>query len=344
MSRLSLLLASFLMLSLAGCGALTPMDTAAPAAPRAEKLRLGFFANITHAQALVGIARGDFQKALGDVKLEAKCFNAGPSAVEAIFAGEIDVTYIGPSPALNAFIKSRGKAVRIVSGSALNGVAVVVSKGSGITRLEQLKGRKIATPQFGNTQDISARHYLLKTLGAQLKDAGGGTEISPIANADQLNLFKQGQLDAAWAPEPWAARMVHEAGGSIVAEEKDLWADKRFCTAVVVASEKFLSAQPELVETFLRSHLAVTDWINANREQAAEAVNAELKNQAGKALSPAVLKDAFARVEFTTDPAEESVRTFAAWSQELGMTKDLPGLKPLFALSILEKIQGGAAK
>ena len=212
---------------LPGCGG--PVTTApapAPApghkAPPAQ-VRLGYFANVTHAQALLGVARGDFQKALGNVPLKTMVFNAGPSAVEAFFAGELDLTYIGPSPAINAYVKSKGQAVRIISGAAANGVVIVARKDSGITRLEDLAGKRIATPQYGNTQDVSARHYVLNVLRQTLREQGGSTQIQPIANAEQLGLFKSGQLEAAWVPEPWGARLVHEAGGVIIEEEKNLW-------------------------------------------------------------------------------------------------------------------------
>ena len=332
MRLFSFFLFPFSLLFLAGCG--SGVSNAGKAAGRPPaKVRLGCFANVTHAQALIGLARGDFQKALGESQLEVKVFNAGPSAVEAFFAGELDLAYIGPGPAINAYVKSGGKVVRVLSGSAANGVGIVVRSGSGIDQLSGLAGKRIATPQPWNTQDLSARHYLLKTLGLKLKPDGGETEVLPIANADQLNLFRAGQIDAAWAPEPWASRLVHDAQGVLLAEEKDLWPKKRFCTVVLLVSTKFLDAQPALAHSFLKTHEELTAWINANREQAAELVNAELAKPglAGKALSPAVLKDAFAHTEFTTDPLPETVREFAAWLNELAYHKEAPDLTGLFA-------------
>ncbi len=340
-ATLTVLAVAILAAGLSGCGNATqPGGNAnAAAAPQATTVRLGYFANITHAQALIGLQRGEFQKRLGDnIKIDTKVFNAGPSAVEALFAGEIDLTYIGPSPALNAHIKSNGKAVRIVAGGAANGVAIIVRKDAKIGKMEELAGKKIATPQFGNTQDVSARHYLLKTLNAKLKESGGDTEILTIANADQINLFRQGQIDAAWAPEPWGARLVHETGGVLLAEEKDMWPDKRFTTAVVLASAGFLEKNPELVEKFLRAHSDVTAWINANRPEAATLTNGELQKLVGKALKPEVLTDAFLRVEFTTDPLKASVVRFAEWSKELGFAKEVPDVEGLFDLKLLDKI------
>ena len=315
-----------------GCGT-GKADPKVSAGKPPTVVRLGHFANVTHAQALVGVARGDFQKALGQSKLDVKIFNAGPSVIEAIFAEELDLAYIGPGPAINGYAKSNGAAVRIISGSAANGVGIVVRPDSGIEKLEALAGKRIATPQLGNTQDLSAKHYLTKTLGLQLKKDGGDTDVVPIANADQLGLFKSGQIDAAWAPEPWASRLVHEANGKLIADEKDLWPDKRFCTVVLLASTKFLKEHPQTAEAFRKAHAEVTAWINANRQEAAELANKELNRLTSKALAPAVLADSFARTEFTTDPLMETVQEFAVWSRDLGFAKEAPDLKGLFELS-----------
>lgn len=327
-----------------GCGGPTAKPPSGAKALPAQ-VRLGYFANVTHAQALIGAARGDFQKALGSVPLETKTFNAGPSAVEAIFAGGLDITYIGPSPALNAYVKSRGQAVRIVSGVAANGVVIVARQDSGIAKLDDLVGKRIATPQLGNTQDVSARHYVLHVLKQPLKDKGGATDVQPIANAEQLGLFKSGQLDAAWVPEPWGARLVHEAGGVIIEEERNLWPRKNFTVAVVLVATQFLEQYPEVVAAFLRAHVELTAWINAHRDQAAELVNAEMKKLTGKPLAPQVLADSFARLTFTTDPFTDSIETFAGWASDLGFLKEKPDLSGLVDLRLLERVQtGGGVK
>ncbi|HYF48656.1 MAG TPA: aliphatic sulfonate ABC transporter substrate-binding protein [Planctomycetota bacterium] len=331
----------------AGCGTKPSSGSAPTSGGTSESprvLRLGYFANLTHAQALIGVSRGDFQQALGSVKLETKTFNAGPSVIEALFANQLDIAYIGPSPAVNGFIKSGGEQVRVIGGACANGVAIVVSKDSNITDMKQLAGKRIATPQYANTQDVSARHYVKTKLKEKLKEDGGATDIQPVANADQLNLFKQAQIDAAWSPEPWASRLIHEADAKLLREEKDDWESKRFISALIIVSPEFLKNHPQTVETFLRAHTKVTAYINANREEASEKINAELKNLSGKALKPEVLKDAMTRVEFTTDPLPESVKIFAQWSKELGMLKDVPDLTPLFELSIQKKIDAEAKK
>lgn len=325
-ASVSKIFAAVLLLSLAGCG-----GSATPAgAGKTAPVRLGYFANLTHAQALIGTSRGDFQKALGEAPLETRCFNAGPAAVEAIFAGELELAYVGPSPALNAYIKSRGKAVRVISGSAANGVTIVARKDSGITSLNQLGGKKLSTPQYGNTQDVSARHYLKNVLKANLREDGGDTEIFTIANAEQVSLLRLGKLDAAWTPEPWASRMLHEAGATLIAEEKDLWESGQFCTVVLIASTRFLEERPETALQFLRAHADVTKWVNDNRESAAALVNEQLKHHLGKGLSAPVLTSAFSRVIFTVDPLKASIMQFAKHSHELGFIKQLPDLEPMF--------------
>ena len=291
-------------------------------------VRLGYFANVTHAQALIGAVRGDFAWEL-KAPVKTHTFNAGPALIEALFAGEIDLAYIGPAPAANAYLRSHGKALRIISGAAANGVSVVARTGSGIRTFADLRGKRIATPQYGSTQDISARHFVTKVLGATLIEDGGDTTIVPVANADQLALFRQGELDAAWAPEPWASRMVHELHAVRITDEKDLWPAHRVSTAVVVVSPAFQEAHPELVERFLRAHAAITRWIGDEPEAAAAIVAHELERLTGKPLDGAVVREAMRRVEFTTDPLEESIQELSRWSVELRMSPqggDLRGL------------------
>ena len=188
-----------------------------PADAPAE-VRLGYFGNVTHAQAVLGVSSKDFENAVAPAKFSTKVFNAGPSLIEALFANQIDIGYVGPSPVLSAHEKSKGQGIRVIAGAAANGVLIVARKDSGISKLEDLKGKKVATPQHGNTQDIAARHYLQHVLKQENLN-----NVVPIANAEQSGLMARGEIDAAWAPEPWAARLVAEAKGKIIGEEKDLW-------------------------------------------------------------------------------------------------------------------------
>ena len=326
---------------LSGCGEVAKTSIAAASNSEPEVLRLGYFANVTHAQAILGVANGTYQKALGNVKLKTSVFNAGPSAVEALFAGELDATYIGPGPASNAIIKSHGEAVRVVAGSAANGVTLVVRKGAGISKLEDLKGKRIATPQHGaaHAGTFLRCAFVLHTLHDKTKQDGGTTEIEAVANAEQVGLFKQGQLDASWAPEPWASRLVKEAGGEVLEEEKNLWPEKRFAITLLVVSTKFLDKYPNVVERLLKAHVELTALLHAHSAENETALNAEFEKLLGKKIAPDVLTQALDRVEFTTDPLPATVQTFSDWSTELGFSKEKTDLKPLFDLKILERLR-----
>lgn len=301
-------------------------------------IKVGYFPNITHSQALVGMANGKFQERLGkEIKIGAKTFNAGPSEIEALFAGEIDLGYIGPSPAINGYIKSNGEALRIISGVTSGGAALVVQpelaeafKKEGVKALE---GKKIASPQQGNTQDISLRHYLKEN---NLK---GKVEIIPIANADQLTMFSQKQLDGAWAPEPWAARLIKETSGKLLIDERNLWPDKKFCTANVIVNTKFLNEHPDLVKKWLQAHVELTKWINENPKEAQKVINSEIEKLTTKKLADEVLSLAWKRMDVTIDPVKSSVMTFSDSAYEEGfLGEKKPNLANLYDLKILNEI------
>ncbi len=328
MKKLFLLL--FLLVLLTGC------TTKKPEAKLTE-VKLGYFPNLTHAQALVGVNRGDFQAALGDVKITSKTFNAGPAEIEALFAGEIDLGYIGPSPAINGYIKSEGQALRIISGSNSGG-AVLVGQPE-LTDLflkensKALIGKKIASPQQGNTQDISLRHYLKEN---NLTDKA---QIIPIANADQLTMFAKKEIDAAWAPEPWAARLINEAGAKILIDERNLWENSEFCTTNIIVRTEFLNTHPDIVKKFLIAHRDVTNWILINPSEAQKIVNQEIEKATGKKLADQVLIDAWSRLDLTIDPLSNSVKTFAQWAFEAGfLGETAPDLTNLYDLTLYHEI------
>jgi NitT/TauT family transport system substrate-binding protein len=301
-----------LVAALLGCGAEPPGD-AGPAV-----VRLGYFANVTHAPALVALEQGLFGEALGPgVTLETHVFNAGPEAVEALFSEALDVTYIGPNPAINAFAQSGGEAIRIVAGATSGGAALVVEPS--ITTPEQLRGRKLASPQLGNTQDVALRAWLEEQgLEANL-EGGGDVSILPQPNAQTLETFRAGEIQGAWVPEPWASRLVLEGGGSVLVDERSLWPDGKFVTTHVIVRTAFLREQPALVEALLRGHVRAIDFLNAEPARAREIVNAEIAKLTGKALPAAVIERAWANLAFTVDPLADSLRRSAEDATAVGL-------------------------
>lgn len=306
-----------------------------PAVPLSVKeVRLGYFANITHAQAVLGIDSGDFARAVEPARFSTKVFNAGPSLIEALFAGEIDIGYVGPSPALAAHLQSRGRGIRVVAGAAGSGVVIVARAGSGITTLKDLKGKRIATPQLGNTQDVSARHYLTSVLGQPNAD-----NVIPVANAEQVAMMTRGQIDAAWAVEPWGARLVAEAGGQIIAEEKDLWPDKNFTLALVVTTPEFLRDHPDAVERVLRVHIDWTRRLQADPSGQVTALADALERVSGKKLGREIIGAGISRVKFSTEPLAESLKAFSQWAFELKQARGIPDIDSLVETSLLEALQ-----
>ncbi|HEX3376565.1 MAG TPA: aliphatic sulfonate ABC transporter substrate-binding protein [Candidatus Acidoferrales bacterium] len=302
-------------------------------------IHVGYFPNITHPQALVGRAGGQFEKALGPgVQIEWKAFNAGPAAVEALFAGAIDITYIGPNPAVMGYVRSGGEAVRLIAGAASGGAALVVRQGAGIQNISDFHGKKIATPQQGNSQDVALRAWL-QSNGLKTKDKGGDVQVLPINNAYQYSLFLKGELDAAWSPEPWASRLVHEAGGRIFLDERDKWPKHEFATTNLLVHPKFLKEHPEIVKSFLRTHVELTDWINSNQEQAKLIINQQLRKETGKPLSKIVLDDSFSRITVTCDPIRSSLLTSTQEAFEAGfLGHKQPDITGLYDLSLLNEV------
>lgn len=318
-------------LLLAGCTRSAP-PTTGPAP--LQQLRFGYFANLSHAQAVLGVASGDFARVIAPARLVTRVFNAGPSLVEALFAGELDVGYVGPSPALNAFVQSRGQGIRVIAGASANAVVIVARANSGIRTLADLKGRRVATPQLGNTQDVSARHYLLKTLGQP-----DVHNVLPIPNAEQAGMMVRGQIDAAWVPEPWGARLVAEAGGKIIAEEKDLWPGGQFGLAIVVTTPEFLAAHPDALRRALSVHLDWTRRLTADPDKCTAQLGDALATLTGKRLPPGILADAMKRTRFLADPLPDTFPIFAQWAFDVGFSKTVPDLTGLVDTAILQSVQ-----
>ena len=298
-----------------------------PAGSPPKVVRLGYFANLTHAQAVLGVESGDFAKAIAPVEFKTLVFNAGPSLMEALSAGEIDVGYVGPGPVLASHGKSKGEAVRVISGAAANGVVIVARKDSGIKTLKDLAGRRIGTPQYGNTQDIAARHYVTKVLGQ--KDHAN---VLAVPNAEQAAMMDRGDLDAAWVPEPWGARLVADVGATIVAEEKDLWDGGAFSLTLVVTTPEFAEAHPDIIEKLLGVHRTWTERLNRDGPAQLPALGAALVKLTGKKLPPEVMSQAFSRVRFTNDALRPTFDAMGLWTYELGLGQPYTRAQTLFSL------------
>jgi len=307
----------------------------------AVQLKLGYFPNITHATALVGVQKGIFAKHLGTAPKTAT-FNAGPAAVEALFSGAIDATFVGPNPAINAWAKSHGKAVHVISGAASGGVALVVKPG--INGVQDLKGKKIATPQLGNTQDVAIRYWLKKNGLTANKDGSGDVKVVPQENSQTLQTFAQGNIDGAWVPEPFASRLILESKGKKLLDEKTLWPGGKFVITNLLVSQKFEKAHPDLVKKLLQGVVESTDFINQQPEEAKAIANDALSKLSGKPLKKDILDAAFKEIEFTTDPVAGSLTAGAQHAEEVGLLEktDLNGIYNLAPLNEVLKASGKA--
>lgn len=315
---------------MSGCG-----DRGGSEGGQAKELRLGHFPNITHGQALYARATGEFDKKLG-VPVRWTSFNAGPTAIEALFANAIDATYIGPNPAINGFMKSKGQFV-IVAGSVSGGAGLVVREDAGIAGKGDFAGKTVATPQLGNTQDVAARVWFAEN-GYKPKEAGGELTITPITNPDQLTLFQKKEIHAAWTVEPWLSRLEIEGGGKLLIDEKTLWPDGRYVTTHLVIRKQFLDNNPALAKKLIAAHVEATQQINADKQAATRILNDELKKETGKALPAEVISRAMSRVEFTWDPIAASLRKSADAAHRIGFIKQPPNLAGIYDLRMLNEI------
>lgn len=302
-----------------------------------NKVRVGFFPNITHAQALIGKNQGRFQKLLGDkYPIEWKQFNAGPAEIEALLAGELDIAYVGPGPAVNGYARSKGE-IQIISGASDAGAVLIARKDAGIKEVKDLQGKKVAIPQFGNTQDLSLR-ALLKENGLKDKTKGGNVEIVRAENPDIKTLLDQNRIDAALVPEPWGARLEKEIGAKVVLDYNEVWRQGQYSTAVIVARSDFIKSHPEVVENFLKAHVDITDYINESKEAAKNVVNDEIGKLTKKPLEKSVLNNSFKRITSTDNPEKQSIEEMTDLSVSVGFLRERPDLKDLFNLDTLNKV------
>jgi NitT/TauT family transport system substrate-binding protein len=300
----------------------------------AVTLRLGHFANLTHATALVGIEKGIFAQTLGpSVILKTSVFNAGPEAVQALLSNSIDASYVGPNPAVNAFIQSHGQAVRVISGATSGGASLVVKPS--ITSVDDLRGKKLSTPQLGNTQDVALRWWLSQKGLKTSPQGGGDVSILPQDNAQSLLSFRSRQIDGAWLPEPWATRLILEGGAKQLVDERDLWPGGRFASTLLVVRTEFLKAHRSVVRRLLDAQVKANLEIDRQPTESQKLANDELGNLTGRRLSSEVVASAWTRMQFTNDPIAASIRDSADHAQKVGLLArvDLKGLTDLSLLN-----------
>jgi len=317
-----------------GCG--QGVSSAPPADDQPLTLRLGYFPNLTHAPAIAGLRKGFFANALGsNVTVETHTFNAGGDAVTAVLSNSIDATFVGPSPTTNAFVQSHGQAVRVVAGATSGGVLLVVKPG--ITSVQGLKGRKIADPQLGATQDVALR-WFLKSNGFATDTAGGGAvSVLPQENSQTLTAFKQGQIDGAWVPEPWASRLVIEGGGKVLVDERDLWPQGKFVTTNLVVRTDFLQAHPRRIAALLEGLYQSIAYLNANSAAAQSLTNDAVGEITGKKLAAGVVSAAWPHLAFTLDPLSTTLKTSADHAHAVGLLASVD-LKGVYDVRLLNQV------
>jgi len=347
---------------------------------RSNVLRLGYFPNLNHAQVIIGLANGHFQKALSEnntnsgkvgdegASIKEYVFSAGPSAIEALYAGQIDVAYVGPNPAINGYLASNGEGIRIISGSASGGAVFVVRNDSGILSTTDFGGKKFASPQLGNTQDVALRKYLIQN-GYDTVENGGNVTVVPVKPSDILTLMLKKEIDGAWVPEPWGARLVKESNGRIFVDERDLWPpDGKFVTTNIIVRTDYLKNNPEIIRKLINAQIDETIWINdtlkdsrngnANGtsgkiengtnddfgqegvEAFIHAFNNGLHRITGNTVPEDELRDALQRLEFTYDPIEQSLFKMAddAYNLNLIGRGSKPDLTNIYDLELLKEV------
>jgi len=305
-------------------------------ADEAKQLRIGHFPNLTHAQAVYARATGQFEKVVG-IPIKWVSFNAGPSAIEALFTDAIDMAFVGPNPAINGYIKSHGTKFVIIAGAASGGAALIVRTNAGINSEADFNDKIIATPQLGNTQDVAARIWFVQK-GYRLKEKGGRLSLVPLSNADQLTMFRKQQIDGAWTVEPWVSRLELEGQGKVFLEEKSLWPEGRYVTTHLVVNRSFLSHYRETVRKVLLAHVEATQQINADISAAGTLLNAELKKETSKSMKPEVVATALKRIEFTWDPISSSLYKSAEAAHRIGFVRTEPKLEGIYDLALLDEV------
>jgi NitT/TauT family transport system substrate-binding protein len=303
-----------------------------------DGLRLGYFPNVTHAQALYGIQTGLFARQLGPHAFSSTQFNAGPTAMESLLSGQIDATYVGPGPLLNSLAATGPDVLRVIAGSASGGARFILRADVQVASDQDLGGKTFATPQLGNTQDLSLKDYL-RTHGHTTKDRGGDVDVVNAPSADILALFQQGHVDGAWAPEPWATRLEQDAGGHELLDERTLWPDGQFATTLLVTTKRYLDSHGEQVRALLEAHVQATDAVREANATIRQTVNAGIAAATGKQLADGLLATAFTKLNFTDDPLPGTIAGFGAKALGLGLLHgDLPDLARVVDVTLLNEV------
>jgi NitT/TauT family transport system substrate-binding protein len=301
-------------------------------------LRIGYFPILNHAQAVIGLAKGDFQKAVGkEITIKPEVFGSGSSLIEALFANQIDLAYVGSNPTINGYVVSDGKALKIISGASSGGTVFVVRNDSGIKSIKDFENKRFATPQVGNTQDVALRKYLLQN-GYKTKDEGGNVEVISAQISDIFTLMLTKQIDGAWVPEPWGTKLVKEANARIFLDERVLWPQGKYITANIIARTDYLRDNPETVKRFLGAHIDETNWINFHKSEAMDIFNGQLRALTGHIINPDELKQAWSRIEFTYDPLKPTLLKAANDSLKIGFLRTPPNLTGIYDLTLLNTV------
>jgi len=283
-----------------------------------DKIRVAFFPSIGHIIPIVGLEEKIFEKGIGEEKqIETKLFDSGPQVIESIFSGSIDVAYVGPGPIINGFLKSDGKDIKILSGAASGGASFIIQPNSGLESLENFDGKRIASPQISNSQDVSLRHYLeshdLKSI-----EKGGTVFVLNISNPDIYTLFAKGDIDGAWVPEPWATMLVQELDGIRLFNEEKLWPNEEFASVLLIVRTEYLENNPETIQKWVESHEKTVTWINSNPDKSKLLFSSFLIDYMGKSLPTKIIDESFSNISITSDPIKNSVIIFAERADSLG--------------------------
>ncbi|MEV7785485.1 aliphatic sulfonate ABC transporter substrate-binding protein [Streptomyces sp. NPDC088106] len=343
-------IAALPLLTLAACGygSEAKDDDSVKVAAGAKKIdglgsvRIGYFGNLTHGTALVGNQKGLFQKELGGTEAKYAVFNAGPSEIEALNSGSIDIGFIGPSPSVNGYTKSGGKNLRIIGGSASGGVSLVVNPDR-VKSLKDVRGKRIATPQLGNTQDVAFLNWAAEQ-GWKVDAQSGTGDVTVVRSANKVtpDAFRAGSVDGAWVPEPTASKLVAQ-GGKVLLDEATLWPDEKFVITNIIVRQEFLEEHPKAVEAVLKASVEANRWINANPEEAKAAANKQLEADSGKALPAEVLDPAWKSIRFTDDPLAATLGSQAEHAVKAGLLEE-PDLRGIYDLTLLNKVLKAAGE